>query len=55
VSLAGISGAGRISSTAVINAGGAISSMGQLVTQRSLNPVIESRVMVNTATARSVV
>jgi hypothetical protein len=29
--------------------------MGQFVTQRSLNPVIESRVIVNTATARAVV
>jgi hypothetical protein len=55
ISLAGISGSDRISTTAVANTAGALSSMGQLVTERSLNPVIESRVIVNTATARAVV
>ncbi len=56
VSLAGISGSNRLATTAVAaNYTSALSSMGQLKTERSLNPVWESRVIVNTATARSVV
>ena len=56
VAIPGISGADRITSGITANASaGALGSMGTTPTQRSLNPVFESRVIVNTSTARAVV
>jgi hypothetical protein len=56
VNLAGVSGADRITSGITANASaGALSSMGMLPTERSLNPVFEARVINNGANARAVV
>lgn len=55
VNLAGVSGTDRLSTTATGGNTSALSSMGQTPTQRSLNPVFESRVVVNTATARAAI
>ena len=47
-SVVGTSGVGRITTTTTANAGGAVGTNGAFPTQRSLNPVFETKVIVNT-------
>lgn len=52
--LVGISGSGRVTTGTTIGNGGFIGTNGGLTTQRSLNPVFEARVIVNTAASRAI-
>ena len=55
IGIPGISGASRISTNATINTAGFVGAGGILQTQLSLNPVMETRVIVNNAASRAMV
>ena len=54
-SVAGTSGMGRIAVSTTANAGGAVGTNGIFMTQRSLNPVFETKIIVNTTSNTRVI